>query len=109
LCYLHIHNIVTILHSSLMTSLVERDFCILLIYILCTGFPLLLTRRDIYTVAAGICKGENPKVGVRFGNLFEPFVAGSAWSERIQVLVQVCKVSKRSVSEKPRVQKAISD
>jgi hypothetical protein len=47
---------------------------------------LLLTRRDVYTVAAGICEGENPKVGVRFGNLFEPFVAGSTGSEWVQVL-----------------------
>jgi hypothetical protein len=41
---------------------------ILLIYKLSAGFLLLLTRRDVDTVAVSIGKGENPEVGVWFGN-----------------------------------------
>jgi len=44
---------------------------------------LFLTGGDVDAVAIRVGEGENPEVGIRFGDLFQPFVAGTARAERI--------------------------
>ena len=46
---------------------------------------LTVTGTDIDTIAIGICKGQYRKVRIRFGNLFQPFIASTAGFQRIQV------------------------
>ena len=45
----------------------------------------ILTGSDVDTVALGISEGQDLEVGVAFGNLLEPFVAGPARPQRIQI------------------------
>jgi hypothetical protein len=47
---------------------------------------LLFTRSTVQAIALSIRKGQNLKIWVGFRNLFEPFIAGTTWSQWVEIL-----------------------